>query len=284
MLVLATPCPLLIAAPVSFLAGMGRASRTGIVVRGGDVLERLARVRTVAFDKTGTLTNGRPSLVEIRPAAPHTEQEVLRLAASAEQYSSHVLARSVIEAAESAGLVLDRAESAQERATHGVAAQLPSGEVVIGKRSYVAEFAGPIAAATLHAGELAVYVAVDGSYAGALVLRDEIRSDAAETLRQLSQLGVRETMILTGDAQQTADHVASALGITTVIAECLPEDKVQRRRDTSEPPGHDGRRWRQRRACPGLGGRRSGDGVASGHRRQRIGRRRVVDRRPGPGR
>lgn len=227
VLVLATPCPLLIAAPVSFLAGMGQASRNGIVVRGGDVLERLARVRTVAFDKTGTLTEGRPALVEVRPQAPHTEQEVLRLAASAEQYSSHVLAHSVIEAAEASGLVLERADWAEEQATHGVSAQLPSGDVVIGKRSYVAQHAGPIPATALGSGELAVYVAVGGSYAGALVLRDTVRPDAVETLQRLTRLGVQDTMMLTGDAQQTAEDVAATLGITTVIAECLPEDKVR---------------------------------------------------------
>jgi heavy metal translocating P-type ATPase len=227
VLVLATPCPLLIAPPVAFLAGMGRASRSGIIIRGGDVLERLARVRTVAFDKTGTLTDGEPSLVEVRAAGPYTEEEVLRLAASAEQYSSHVLARSVIEAAESRGLELEAAVEAEEHATNGVFARLPSGEVVIGKRSYVADHAGPITPVGLRSGELAVYVAVDAVYAGALVLRDEVRDDAAATLLQLESLGVRETMVLTGDAQATADHVAAELGIDDVLAECLPEDKVR---------------------------------------------------------
>jgi heavy metal translocating P-type ATPase len=227
VLVLATPCPLLIAAPVAFLAGMGRASRSGIIIRGGDVLERLARVRTAVFDKTGTLTDGEPSLVEVRAVPPYAEEEVLRLTASAEQYSSHVLARSVIEAAEGWGLELETTVEAEEHATHGVSARLPSGEVVIGKRSFVAEHAGSITPVELHSGELAVYVAVDGAYAGALLLRDEVRDDAAATLQQLESLGVRETMILTGDAQATADHVAAELGIGDVLAECLPEDKVR---------------------------------------------------------
>lgn len=227
VLVLATPCPLLIAPPVAFLAGMGRASRSGIIIRGGDVLERLAEVRAVAFDKTGTLSVGHPSLVEVRAEPSHSGEEVLRLAASAEQYSSHVLASSVIEAAREAGLVLESSDEAQERATHGVTARLPSGEVVIGKRSYVGEQAGPIEEVSLVSGELAVYVAVDSSYVGALVLRDEIRADAASTLRDLADLGVQETMLLTGDAQATADHVAADLGIDEVRAECLPEDKVR---------------------------------------------------------
>ncbi|WP_371327699.1 cadmium family heavy metal-translocating P-type ATPase [Humibacillus sp. DSM 29435] len=208
VLVLATPCPLLIAPPVAFLAGMGRASHSGIIIRGGDVLERLAEVRAVAFDKTGTLTVGHPALVEVRAEPSHTGEEVLRLAASAEQ-------------------LLESSHEAQERATHGVTARLPSGEVVIGKRSYVAEQTGPIEAVSLISGELAVYVAVDSTYVGALVLRDQIRADAASTLRDLADLGVQETMLLTGDAQATADHVAADLGIDDVRAECLPEDKVQ---------------------------------------------------------
>ncbi|MDO5711218.1 MAG: heavy metal translocating P-type ATPase [Micrococcales bacterium] len=227
VLVLATPCPLLIAPPVAFLAGMGRASRGGIIIRGGDVLERLAEVKAVAFDKTGTLTKGEPSLVEVRAEASYPREEVLRLAASAEQYSSHVLARSVIDAAQESALVLETAHEATERATHGVTAKLPVGDVAVGKRSFVSEIAGPIPPVSLSGGELAVYVAVDTTYVGALVLRDEVRPDAAATLRQLTGLGVVETMLLTGDAQATANHVASDLGIEDIRAECLPEDKVR---------------------------------------------------------
>lgn len=227
VLVLATPCPLLIAAPVAFLAGMARASRSGIIIRGGDVVERLSQIRTVAFDKTGTLTQGRPSLVEVRPAAPFTAQQVLRLAASAEQYSSHALASSVVEAAKEAGLPLEVAGEAKEYATQGVFAALPSGDVVVGKRARVAEQTGPISEIKVRSGELAAYVSVNSTYAGVLVLRDELRGDAGATLRRLAELGVHETMMLTGDAQATADHVAADLGINNVRAECLPEDKVR---------------------------------------------------------
>lgn len=227
VLVLATPCPLLIAAPVAFIAGMGRGSRAGVIIRGGDVLERLARVRTAAFDKTGTLTRGEPTLVEVRTRPPHTKDEVLRLAASAEQYSSHVLARSVIEAAEAAGLGLESALEAEEWATHGVTARMASADVVIGKRRFVAEHVGPVAPVELRSGELAVYVALDGEYAGALVLRDELRDEAGETLERLHRLGVRETIMLTGDARATAEHVAAEIGIDGLFAECLPEDKVR---------------------------------------------------------
>ncbi|TKJ17988.1 cobalt ABC transporter ATP-binding protein [Blastococcus sp. CCUG 61487] len=227
VLVLATPCPLLIAAPVAFLAGMGAASRDGIVVRGGDVVERLAAVRTAAFDKTGTLTYGEPTLVEVRATGSLSEEELLGLAASAEQYSSHVLARSVIEAAQERDLPLEAATQAEERATHGVLARVSGREALVGKRSFVAERTGAIPVVELASGELAVYVGVDSGYAGALIMRDEVRDDAALTIDRLHALGVRDTMILTGDAQATADHVAAGLGIDHVLAECLPEDKVE---------------------------------------------------------
>ncbi len=148
VLVLATPCPLLIAPPVVFLAGMSRASRSGIIIRGGDVLERLAEFWSVALDKTGTLTSGEPSLVEVRPEPPHTGEEVQRWAAWAERYSSHGLAHSVIEPSRDAGPVLETAHAAQEQATNGVTARLPSGEVLTGRRSYVGERTLPAIALT----------------------------------------------------------------------------------------------------------------------------------------
>ncbi len=226
VMVLATPCPLLIAPPVAFLAGMGRASRDGIIIRGGAVLESLARVRAVAFDKTGTLTYGKPALARVQAVAPFGEEEVLRLAASAEQYSTHVLARSVIEAATDRGHELEPATDAEEQATNGVRASLASGVVLVGKHSFVSRATGPFPQVTLRSGELAVYVAVDGVHAGALVMRDELRADAVPTLQRLAALGVSDVMILTGDARATADHLAAEIGIEDVRAECSPEDKV----------------------------------------------------------
>lgn len=226
VLVLATPCPLLIAAPTAFLAGTGRASASGIIIRGGDVVERLARVRTVAFDKTGTLTHGEASLVGVHPADTWDADEVLRLSASAEQYSSHVLAASVIEAAQSRGLGLETATEAEEHGSNGVRAALPGGQVSVGKLAHVERSAGPVSPVDLPDGELAVHVAVDGAYAGSLALRDELRDDGEETLRRLTSLGVEETLILTGDTRAAADHVARRLGIDDVRADLLPEDKV----------------------------------------------------------
>ena len=226
VLVLATPCPLLIAAPVAFMGGMSRAARDGVIVKGGGTLEQLARTRTVAFDKTGTLTYGQPALDAVNPVPPLTANELLALAASAEQYSSHVLAASVLAAAEARGLSLQKAATAEEHATHGVLAELPEGTVAVGKRRFVSENATGVEPVTLHSGQLAIYVSVAGKFAGTIVMSDQLRGNAGATVARLRNLGVSESMILTGDAQATADHVATELGITQVRAECLPEQKV----------------------------------------------------------
>lgn len=226
VLVLATPCPLLIAAPVAFIGGMSRAARNGVIVKSGGVLEQLSAAKTVVFDKTGTLTYGTPALAEVRPEPPFTADEVLSSVASAEQYSSHVLAASMIAAAKERGLQLHEAATAQEAATNGVVASIRGREVVVGKFAFVAQHAPEAKRTQIGPGELAVYVAIGGVYAGALLASDRLRVNAKATLQQLEKLGVRQSMMLTGDAAETAQHVASELGITRVRAECLPADKV----------------------------------------------------------
>jgi heavy metal translocating P-type ATPase len=226
VLVLATPCPLLIAAPVAFLGGMSRAARGGIIVRDGGVLERLARTRTVVFDKTGTLTSGRPALREVRARHGFSQQQVLGMAASAEQYSSHVLATSVVQAAKDRNLPLSVADSANEVATDGIAATFGSRRVAVGKLRFVQQFAPNAQAESADGGELVVYVAIDGEYAGALLARDAPRPNAASTLRRLRGLGVARCELLTGDAAATAAGIARELGIADFRAECLPADKV----------------------------------------------------------
>ena len=236
VLVLATPCPLLIAAPVAFIGGMSRAARNGVIVKGGGVLEQLSAARTAVFDKTGTLTYGTPTLAAVRPENGFGEDELLAAVASAEQYSSHVLATSMIAAAHDRGLHLDEAEWAREAATNGVQARVGGREVVVGKFRFVAEHAPDAARTPIAPGELAVYVAIDGRFAGALLASDRLRDDARATLERLDELGVHQTMMLTGDAQATADHVAAELGITRVRADCLPADKVQEVADIAERP------------------------------------------------
>ncbi|QCB95777.1 cadmium-translocating P-type ATPase [Arthrobacter sp. PAMC25564] len=227
VLVVATPCPLLIAAPVAFLGGMSRAARSGIIVKYAGVLEQLSRIKTVAFDKTGTLTYGRPALVGIRTAGTMTEDEVLRLAASAEQYSSHVLAASVMDAARGRGLPFATATAANEFATHGVRALFDGQDVVVGKPNFVAESVPGVVEMDLDSGQLAIYVGVGGEYVGCLVMSDPIRRETRRTLAELKELGVTHTVMLTGDALATAEHIAAEAGLTDVQAECLPADKVE---------------------------------------------------------
>jgi heavy metal translocating P-type ATPase len=236
VLVLATPCPLLIAAPVAFIGGMSRAARNGVIVKGGGVLELLSAAKTAVFDKTGTLTYGTPRLVAVRPENGFGEDELLTAVASAEQYSSHVLATSIIAAAHDRGLRLGEAEWAREAATNGVQARVGGREVVVGKFRFVAEHAPDAARTPIAPGELAVYVAIDGRFAGALLASDRLRDNARATLERLDELGVHRTMMLTGDAQATADHIAAELGITRVRADCLPGDKVQEVAGIAERP------------------------------------------------
>jgi heavy metal translocating P-type ATPase len=236
VLVLATPCPLLIAAPVAFVGGMSRAARNGLIVKGGAVLEQLARARTVAFDKTGTLTRGTPEITEIRPSGGISSNELLTAVAEAEEYSSHVLAASFLRAADARGLVRRGAESAREVATNGVEAVVAGRRIVVGKFAFVAEHAPDAVRTPIAPGQLAVYAAIDGRYAGAILASDVVRPEAPDMLARLDALGIRHTLMLTGDARETAEHVAAALGIGEVQAECLPADKVAAIQHLDERP------------------------------------------------
>ncbi|MDH6537235.1 heavy metal translocating P-type ATPase [Aurantimicrobium minutum] len=227
VLVVATPCPLIIAAPVAFIAGMSRAARHGIIVKNGGTLEKLARIKTVAFDKTGTLTHGQPVLSKVMAAPGIEEDELVRLAAIAEQYSAHTLAHSIVVGAQQRGLTVEPCTDVTETTAAGLTATIDGKKVVVGKYSFIAEQDPSTVRVEITAGELAVYVAIDGKFAGALLLRDELRADAPDTLQWLSALGVRHTLMLTGDGKVTAEHVARELGVTNVRAECLPLDKVR---------------------------------------------------------
>jgi heavy metal translocating P-type ATPase len=237
VLVLATPCPLVLAAPVAFMGGMSRAARNGIIVKGGGVLEQLARVRTVMFDKTGTLTGGAPTIAAITTRPPWSEAQLLTLAASAEQLSSHVLAASIVGAATARGLALVTASDSEEVAAQGVLATLGDHRVAIGTLRFArAQARDEVIEAAIAGGELAIYLVVDGRFAGTIVAADPVRANAASTVRGLRALGITDIVMLTGDAQATADHVASVIGITQLRADCLPADKVEAVRSTAARP------------------------------------------------
>lgn len=236
VLVLATPCPLLIAAPVAFLGGLSRAAKTGVIMKSGAVIERLARVRSVAFDKTGTLTRGDPVLVDVRPADGFSAEDVLLWAASAEQYSSHVLADGLRQAAAARGMKLLSGADGHEDATNGVSATIDHRRVVVGKPSYVASIVGEDVRTPLRSGQAAAYVAVDGAHAGALVLADAPRSEAARVVAWLRSHGVERVVMLTGDVEPTARAVARVVGIEEVCAELHPAEKVRLAGDLQPRP------------------------------------------------
>ena len=233
VLVVATPCPLLIAAPVAFIAGISRAAKAGIIVKGGGTLEKLSRVRTVAFDKTGTLTHGRPEVVSVHPAEGFTRERLLHLVASTEQYSGHVLAAALVA---SAPPPLSPGTDVLETTAHGVSATIEGHRVTVGKRSFITGQGADVSSPAPDSGQMAIYAAIDGVYAGEVLLSDRIRDDAASMLASLSALGVRHTIMLTGDLEATARHIADSLGISEVRAECLPTDKVDAVRAVSDRP------------------------------------------------
>ena len=226
VLVVATPCPLLLAAPIAFMGGMSSAARLNVIIKDGGALETLARVRSVAFDKTGTLTQGRPDVVAIR-AARRSAEETLQLAAAVEQYSVHVYAEPIIAAARARQLPLPRIASAQEVDTNGVRARLRDGtEVRIGKPAFIEEVTGAPVRTALAGGQTAVYVSTGNQLAGIILLSDPLRPRAAETIIRLRDGGVSNVAMVTGDARQTGEAIARDAGIPSVYAETTPRAKV----------------------------------------------------------
>ena len=228
VLVVATPCPLLISAPVAFMGGMSRAARRGIIIRSSASLEQLYKAKSFAFDKTGTLTQGSPSLDRLQ-AVEIDPDRLLTLAASAEQFSAHVLAQAIVSGAIERGLSLTTPTDVVEVTGGGVSAMVGAQRVVVGKHAYVMGALGGasvVAEPPLVPGELAVHVAVDGQYRGCVVIRDQVRPQAHSTIDALRDLGISDIAMLTGDEQATASHIASQVGISEVLASCLPADKV----------------------------------------------------------
>lgn len=221
VLVVATPCPLLVAAPTALMAGMDRAARDGVVVKGGDAFERLAVARTVLFDKTGTLTRGEPELVRIESIAPWDEKTVLSIAAAAEQHSTHVLAEAIVRGAEERGILPAALDDVRETIGQGIGADWTGKPVKLGRQEFSGGDADP-----LPAGEVAVHLSIDGRPAGRLVLRDQLRPDAAEAVQRLRALGMSRIALVTGDGDANAQRVAQDAGITEVHASMRPEGKV----------------------------------------------------------
>ncbi|KRO16295.1 cation transport ATPase [Lacticaseibacillus saniviri JCM 17471 = DSM 24301] len=216
VLVVASPCPLILAAPIALVSGMSRTSRHGIIVKSGTTLEKLASAKTFAFDKTGTITSGVLHVTQVKPVSPWREDQLLQLAASAEQQSTHILARSLVTALPKTDLLA--ASDVSEVTGMGVSAKVAQHTVKVGK----AKFAGAADPVT----GTAVYVNVDGQYAGVIILADHIRPEANATMRQLHTLGAHQLMMISGDQQAIADQIAEEAGIDQVYAEQLPAQKI----------------------------------------------------------
>jgi heavy metal translocating P-type ATPase len=232
VLVVATPCPLILAVPVALVSGLSRAARRGVVIKGGAVLERLARAQVLLFDKTGTLTAGRPTLADIVIAGSLGPDELLRLAASLDQVSPHVLAAAVVSAARQRGLSLALPEAVEEVAGSGVRGRVEGRAVAVGKAGWISDTADErwARAARRRAdrdGMLSIFVAVDGRPVGALLLDDPVRSDAARTIRRLRRAGIRRVVMVTGDRAEVAETVGAIIGVDTVLAERTPAEKVE---------------------------------------------------------
>lgn len=221
VLVVASPCPLILAAPVAMVSGMSHASRNGIVMKTGSVLEKLAGARTGAFDKTGTITNGHLTVAQILPAGTITKERLLHLAASAEQDSSHILARSLLAYASQHNISLATVSGLTEETGKGITAMIEDHQVKVGKRQFVAPQNQQAVLDTT-----AIYVSVDGTYYGAIAFTDHIRPEAAQTMAKLKAAGVTNLIMLTGDQRAIAQQVAKKVGISTVKADLLPQDKI----------------------------------------------------------
>jgi heavy metal translocating P-type ATPase len=228
VLVVATPCPLLLAAPVAIVSGLSRASRRGVVVRSGAALESLGRARTLVLDKTGTVTQGSPSVVDVVVAPGRTAHEVLRLAASADLLSPHVLAQAVVAAARSRGIAPAMPDDVVEEPGRGVSAVVDGRRVRVGRRSTAPDAPWSRAAAgrAVLDGATLVWVEAADEPVGVLLLQDPLRRDAFRTLRRLRAAGLDRQVLLTGDRAAPAREVGALLGLDDVRAEQSPADKV----------------------------------------------------------
>jgi len=205
VLIIACPCALGLATPTAIMVGTGRGAQRGILIKGGEALEMAHKIDTVVLDKTGTVTAGKPRVTRVTAQGAFPENEVLRLAASAERYSEHPLGKAIVESAQVRGLALDPAAEFSAQAGHGVRARVAGHEVVVGRPGAT--------------------VTIDGALAGAIEIADTIKPEAAEAVRRLRAMGI-EVWMITGDRAATAEAVAREAGIDRVLSEVLPAGKV----------------------------------------------------------
>ncbi len=234
VLVVATPCPLILAAPIALISGVSRAARLGVIVKGAGTIEKLGRVRTVLFDKTGTLTLGRPEIEQIEVLDGLASDDLLRLAASVDQLSAHVLAEALVHSVESRGLELDFPEEIVEEPGQGIEGSVDGHRVAVGSRDWLTRRGYAASGAALDAaldgaepGWARVFVGVDGDLAGVILMGDRVRGGAAKLTASLRAVGVRHIALVTGDRRDVAEAVAERVGVDRVYAETSPADKIE---------------------------------------------------------
>jgi len=230
VLVVATPCPLILAVPVALVSGLSHAARQGILIKGGKAMETLARIRALVLDKTGTLTHGDARIVDIRTADSLGPDELLRLAASLDQASKHIVARTIVAEAQARGLILAIPAEAAETPGEGIAGKVEGRSVMIGSPRFIAAKIGRSGLSTLAedrpAGAVAVAIAVDGEPSGVLILNDALRAGTAKLLGELRALGIERIVLATGDRGEVARFIAFGLPIDLVRADLTPDQKV----------------------------------------------------------
>lgn len=218
VLVVASPCPLILAAPIALVSGMSRTSRNGIIVKSGTSIEKMALLKKIFFDKTGTITTGELSLSKVSPAPGFTKEQLLQYAASVEQQSNHVLAVSLLHDYQGQLLPLKNLE---EKTAQGVQAQIQGKIVKAGKMDFV----NP--GHDVQSSDPTIFVSIDGQYAGKITLVDQIRPEAQQTISNLRKLNIKHLEMLTGDNQTTAQKISQHAGLTEYHSNLLPEDKIK---------------------------------------------------------
>ena len=234
VLVVATPCPLILAAPIALISGLSRAARSGVIVKGGAVVERLGSARTVLLDKTGTLTMGTPEIEEVITFDEMAEGDLLRTAASLDQLSAHVMGEAIVHAAESRGIELAVPTNVTERPGQGIEGTLQGRRVTVGSERWLrdrgyqtARAADRESTSDAASGHVRVLVGVDGALVGAIVMADRLRPDAADLVTQLHGAGIEHVAMVSGDRADVAREIAKRTGIDEVYAERSPEEKLE---------------------------------------------------------
>ena len=224
-LVISCPCALVLSVPLAFFSGIGAGSKKGILFKGGVAIEALQNVKAVVMDKTGTITKGNFVVQEIVPAGSYSQDELLKTAASCEEASSHPIAVSIMAAANERRLSVEHAKQVKEISGNGILAELSEGTVLCGNRRLLEQNQVDLSAYQPKAYGTEVLLAVDGVYAGYLVISDTVKEDASQAVAAMKQQNIR-TVMLTGDAKENAQAVAEKIGIDEVHAKLLPQDKV----------------------------------------------------------